>query len=263
MEAHKHLCLNCGAILLSAYCHDCGQKSDTHRISLPHLIKHDLVHGVWHFDRGLLYTVRESFLRPGHMAMDYINGKRVKYYNVFYLILIVLGINLLTAHFLKQYYNISSETIKGLVLHEDKVDVSYYVWHYFKLLLFLVIPFFALSGYISFRKLKLNFAEHAIIAAHILLGGAMWYFFVVVGMYASIDVGSVVFNLIVWAFVVMAWIQPIRVYYQAARNEYAPAAFAWRMLLWYCCLALLLGGLIWSVLFTISTVTGKGTIKFG
>ena len=125
--------------------------------------------------------------------MDYIKGKRVKYYNIFYLILIVLGINLLAAHYFKAHYNITDEaTPKGLVIHKDTVDISYYIKHYFKLLLFLVIPFFALSGLISFRKLKLNFAEHAIIAGNILLGGAMWYFFVIVGMYSSIDFGSVV-----------------------------------------------------------------------
>jgi hypothetical protein len=263
METHKHECLNCGTTLISAYCHDCGQKADTHRVSLSHLVKHDLVHGVWHVDRGLLYTVRESFLRPGYMAMNYIRGKRIKYYNVFYLILIVIGINLLVAHFLKQHYNISSETTTGVVLHEDQVDVSYYVWRYFKLLLLLVIPFFAVSGSISFRKLKLNFAEHTIIAAHILLGGAMWYFFVIAGMYTSIDIDSYIFNLFVWGFVVMAWLHPVRVYYQATRNEYTPGAFAWRMLLWYCCNAILLGALVWAVLITISSITGKGTIKFG
>ncbi|RYD58971.1 MAG: DUF3667 domain-containing protein [Sphingobacteriales bacterium] len=106
MEGHHHACLNCGAVLISKYCHECGQKSDTHRITMSHLVKHDLVHGLWHFDKGLLYTLKESFLRPGHMAMDYISGKRIKYYNVFYLILIVIGINALAIHYFKAFYDI-------------------------------------------------------------------------------------------------------------------------------------------------------------
>jgi|GEM_PF-306096 len=257
MEAYKHPCLNCGATLISAYCHDCGQKSDTHRVTLPHFIKHDFVHGVWHFDKGILYTLREAFLRPGHMAMDYINGKRVKYSNVFYLILIVLGINVLTAHYFKAYYNVTDEAAtKGLVMHKDTVDVSYYVKHYVKLLLFLVIPFFAFSGFISFRRLKLNFAEHAIIAGNILLGGAMWYFFVIVGMYTSRDVNSDVFNMFVWGFVVMAWLQPARVYYQAGRKAYTTGALLLRVLQWYTCLAILL----YLVLLAIAAFTGKSNI---
>jgi len=254
MEAHKHACLNCDAILISTYCHNCGQKSDTHRITLPHLIKHDLVHGVWHFDKGLLYTLRESFLRPGYMAMDYIKGKRVKYYNVFYLILIVIGINVLTAHYLKQHYNIAEKMpTKGLVMHENSVDISYYVKHYFKLLLFLVIPFFACSGFLSFRKLKLNFAEHSIIAANLLLTGAIWYFIVIVGIYSSNTFESDFFDCIVWGFLIIAWLQPVRVYYQAARKEYTTGAFILRMLQWYSLVALLL----YIVLLVIAAFTGR------
>jgi hypothetical protein len=257
MEVSKHTCLNCGAVLISAYCHDCGQKSDTHRISLPHLIKHDLVHGLWHFDKGLLFTVREAFLRPGPMAMDYIKGKRVRYYNIFYLILIVLGINYLTALLFKAHYNITDAgEPKGLVMHEDTVDISYYVSHYFKVLLFLVIPFFALSGYISFRRLKLNYAEHAIIAGSVLLAGAMWYFFVITGMYIGYALESVVFDFIVWGCVVMAWMQTVRVYYQAAGKVYTTGAFILRMLLWYACLA----AMLFLILLAITAFTGKSKV---
>jgi hypothetical protein len=258
MEAHKHSCLNCGAILISAYCHDCGQKADTHRITLPHLIKHDLVHGLWHFDKGLLFTLREAFLRPGHMAMEYIKGKRVKYYNVFYLLLIVLGIIALTASFFQNYYDKPVEAAaQALVVPGDSVDVSYYVHHYYKLLLFLAIPFFALGGFVSFRKLKLNFAEHAIIAANLLLAGAMWYFFVIAGMKIGNLIESVFFDCIVWGFVLIAWIQPVRVYYQAAHNEYTKTAFALRMLQWFAVLAFFL----WIVLRLISAFTGKANIQ--
>lgn len=257
MEAHKNTCLNCDATLISAYCHHCGQKSDTHRITLPHLIKHDLVHGVWHFDKGLLFTLREAFLRPGYMAMDYIKGKRVKYYNLFYLILMVLGINVLVAHYFKLHYNITEKAeTEGLVMGKDTVDISYYVKHYFKLLLFLIIPFFACCGFLSFRKLKLNFAEHAIIAGSILLTGAMWYLLVIVGMYTSITIDSDVYNYIVWGFAIIVCLQPVRIYYQATRKKYTIGAFILRMLQWYCCLALLL----WVVLLIVTLFTGKTNI---
>lgn len=258
MGAPQHACLNCGAKLISKYCHDCGQKSDTHRISLPHLIKHDLVHGVWHFDKGLLYTAREAFLRPGHMAMDYIKGKRVRYYNVFYLILIVLGINLLASRLFRMYYHIADDTTtKGLVINQDSVDVSYYVQHYFKLLLFLLIPLFAVSGWISFRKLKLNFAEHALIAANVLLAGAMWHFFVIVGMYITTPFESQVFlDYLVGGLLAVSWLQPVRVYYQAARKTYTLGGFILRIVQWYSFLALQL----FIILLLIAACTGKTNI---
>lgn len=260
MEADKHACLNCDTLLTGAYCCNCGQKADTHRITIKHLIQHDLVHGLWHFDKGLLYTLRESFVRPGSMAIDYINGKRVKYYNVFYLILIVLGINLLLAKYFKEYFHIVDDsTHKGLVVDEHTADISYYVKHYFKFLLFLIIPLFALSGLASFRKLRLNFAEHIVIGSNLLLAGAMWYFFVIVGLYTSIEYGSVLFNSIVWAIGIMVMLQPVRLYYPAAKKEYKLKDLILRMLLWYVIVAVLLFG----ILLIVAALTGKTRIKIG
>ncbi len=259
-EARKHTCLNCDATLTGAYCHQCGQKADTHRITVPHLIQHDLVHGLWHFDKGLLFTLREAFVRPGTMAMNYINGKRVRYYNVFYLILLVLGINALVAHYFKQHYHIvDTNTTKGLVLDNKTADVSYYIKHYFKLLMFLVIPVFALSGFLSFRKLKLNFAEHAVIAGNLLLTGSMWYFFVEVGIYCSISYGSIIFNSIVWAFAIITFIQPMRLYYPAAQHIYSKTDFALRLLQWYSFVLLQL----YLVLLILAAITGKTNFKLG
>ena len=258
MELQKHACLNCGATLVSRYCQDCGQKADTHRITLPHLIQHDLVHGLWHFDKGLLYTVREAFLRPGHMAMDYIKGKRVKYYNIFYLILIVLGLNVLTAHYLKLHYQVApSVEHEGLVLDHDSVDISYYIKHYFKLILFLIIPFFAVCGVTVFRRLKLNFAEHAILAGSLMLTGIMWYFFVIIGIYTSNDIDSEVFDYFIWALAYFVCLQPVRVYFQAARKYYTTAGYILRILLWYLCLFVLLA----IILITIALASGKTNIK--
>lgn len=260
METNKHVCLNCDGPLMGAYCHECGQKANTHRITVPHLIQHDLLHGLWHFDKGLLYTLREAFLRPGTMAINYIRGKRVRYYNVFYLILLVLGINSLVAHFFKQYYHVAEgSSHKGLVIEKNTVDVSYYIKHYFKLLMFLIIPLFALSGLISFRKLKLNFAEHAVIAGNLLLAGALWYFFVIVGMYSSRSIGSTIFNLIVWGFGIVVFVQPARVYYPAARDVYTKKDFALHLLQWYGFMMLLL----WVVMLVIGGFTGKTNIKLG
>lgn len=256
MEAGKHACLNCGAELIGAYCHGCGQKADTHRISIRHLIEHDLVHGIWHFDKGLLYTVREAFVRPGSMAIDYIRGKRVKYYNVFYLILIVLGINLLVANYFRQYYHI---TDKPVVVDKNTLDLTYFVKHYFKLLLFLLIPVFALGGLASFRKLKLNFAEHVVIAANLLLAGAMWYFFVIVGIYSSIKIGSFLFNSIIWAISIVVMLQPAQLYYPAAKEVYTVKDFILRLLQWYGLVALIL----FSVLLLIAAISGKTHFRLG
>ena len=87
-------CLNCNFDVDNKFCPSCGQKTDTHRIVMKHFVMHDLLHGVWHLEKGILFTLKETIIRPGQAALDYINGKRVRYYNVFYLALLVIGLNI-------------------------------------------------------------------------------------------------------------------------------------------------------------------------
>lgn len=94
-----NICMNCSSEVHSRYCPDCGQKSPTSRITLPHFVRHDLMHGLWHIDKGILFTLREALLRPGQAALDYIRGRRIRYYNVFYLSLMIIGLVLVLKHF--------------------------------------------------------------------------------------------------------------------------------------------------------------------
>lgn len=89
---HNTTCLNCTTEIDGKFCSECGQKSDTHRITAKHFFMHDLLHGVLHVDKGIPFTLKQLFIRPGFAARDYISGKRVQYYNVFYLMFIVLGL---------------------------------------------------------------------------------------------------------------------------------------------------------------------------
>jgi hypothetical protein len=95
-------CLNCGKELMGLYCYGCGQKADTHRISFKNFIFHDLLHGTFHIEKGMFFTAKQALIRPGHAALDYISGKKIRYYNVFYLILITAGLMLFFRHFYEE-----------------------------------------------------------------------------------------------------------------------------------------------------------------
>ncbi|WP_071840008.1 DUF3667 domain-containing protein [Sediminibacterium salmoneum] len=83
MKKNNTKCLNCESQTIGKYCHNCGQKTDTKRLDFIHFISHDLIHGVFHFDKGLPLTVKELIVRPGKVARNYIQGKRISYYNFF------------------------------------------------------------------------------------------------------------------------------------------------------------------------------------
>lgn len=165
----KKNCLNCGTKLRDKYCSHCGQKADTHRISPKHFVLHDLLHGVFHIDKGILFTLKETFKRPGAAARDYIAGKRIRYYNIFYLILIILGLHFLLNSYINQLYP-NDEFSKKIVAAGDGTNLLHFLKNNAKSIILSFIPLFALNGMLFFKKPKLNFAEHHIIAGFILLG---------------------------------------------------------------------------------------------
>ncbi len=221
-------CLNCGVTLTGKFCAQCGQKADTHRITAGHFFMHDLLHGFWHLDKGILYTLKQTFIRPGLAAMDYIGGKRTRYYNVFYLTLIILGLNLLVVHYIHKYNPPKVADIDG-----DGLILYQFITENIKYIILCLIPLFALNGFILFRKLKLNYAEHMIIAGFALLGCT-----VIALVVNLLSLGLVHMRPVFWENIksIQDWmciLFPVWVYYLATRIKYKVFGFTWRMLLFY------------------------------
>jgi hypothetical protein len=71
-------CANCDRAMDGAgqkFCPACGQSTPAHRIDW-HFLGHELEHSVLHMDRGILYTLKNLMIRPGHLIRDYIDGRR-------------------------------------------------------------------------------------------------------------------------------------------------------------------------------------------
>lgn len=80
-------CKNCGNRFEGKYCSNCKQPAETHRITW-HELAHQLVHALFHTDKGFLYTIKELTLRPGYTIRNHINGKRAYHFNpLMYLVL--------------------------------------------------------------------------------------------------------------------------------------------------------------------------------
>lgn len=168
----KTNCLNCGKKLTDAFCSGCGQKADTHRISFKNFIFHDVLHGTFHIEKGMLFTAKQSLVRPGKAALEYISGKRKQYYNVFLLILIIFGLLLFFRHFLNELFILQGEDVvqEKRYLNEASKKMDELFSQKSKIITLLFVPFTALNSYILFRRKQLNLAEHFIIAGMILLG---------------------------------------------------------------------------------------------
>ena len=75
---HASHCLNCGAVLKSRFCYQCGQDSEEHLDSVWHLVKH-FFDDITHYDGKLLGTVKPLLTKPGFITQQFLKGKRASY----------------------------------------------------------------------------------------------------------------------------------------------------------------------------------------
>ncbi|OYU81211.1 MAG: hypothetical protein CFE23_05445 [Flavobacterium sp. BFFFF1] len=246
-------CLNCNATVHSRFCPDCGQKSDTHRIVLKHFVMHDLLHGVWHIERGILFTIKEALVRPGQAAMDYISGKRIRYYNVFYLCLLLIGFTVLLSHFYESF-----ETTHATKSNAQSEHIKNFFKDNLKFIVLSIVPMLAICGYLIFRRLKLNLAEHFIIAGIALLGKI---FITMVGI--SINFADrwlpdfMGYVEAVFPFLILLW--PVWVYTNASKGRYRFGGLLWRFIVFYLLFLFLMLVALIAVLFVL---TGGEDINF-
>jgi len=151
-------CLNCTKLTTEKYCPNCGQKASTHRYSIQHFIEHDFIHGVFHVDKGILFTLKELFTRPGHSIREYIQGKRATHFSFITFLLLIITITALMAPY-------SRLRISDLIPVSSKAVMNSFetfTTQYPKVMLAITIPINSLFSYLWFRKAKFNYSEHLV-----------------------------------------------------------------------------------------------------
>jgi hypothetical protein len=196
-------CLNCSNPVTENFCGSCGQKTTVHRYSFIHFIEHDLIHGIWHVDNGILFTIRELFTRPGHSVRGFINGKRVGFFSFVTLLLLILGVS----YFLGEYAQVNMsdlmpESSKGAMNEFQELTKKYP-----KLVLLLTIPFYSIFSFLWFRKSKLNLTEHFVLNSYKTVAESLigLLFLILTIFYSNIKVLTIVYSFISFLTLVYAF----------------------------------------------------------
>ncbi|GEP52339.1 hypothetical protein FNO01nite_30110 [Flavobacterium noncentrifugens] len=243
----QNYCLNCSEETFKNYCANCGQKTDTHRIKIKHFLLHDVLHGVWHLEKGILFTIKETFVRPGQAALDYIGGKRIRYYNVFYLCLLVIGLNILLTH---TFHEIHPKTIREA--SSKDFDLTGFLSKYLKIAMLSTVPVLAINAKLIFRKLKLNIAEHFIVSGLSLLGMLILsLLFVTMSFINTFKIPQFIGVLYIISFFMILFF-PVWSYYDATKKAYRFPGFLWRIILFYVLFLLELMAILMTVIFIMS-----------
>jgi hypothetical protein len=101
---HQANCLNCETALQGGeiFCPNCGQKTNTHRLTWHHFI-HEAWHAFTHTDKGILNLLKGLATNPGLVISEYVGGKHKKYFNPITFLLLCLGLFVVANSIIKPY----------------------------------------------------------------------------------------------------------------------------------------------------------------
>jgi hypothetical protein len=171
----KTTCKNCKNSFEGNFCNNCGQTSKTHEINFKSIL-HEIQHSIFHIDKGILFTTKELFQRPGQTIKEYLEGKRVKHFKPFAYIFILSTIYALLTK-LSHKSTFLSDALEGFNngLTGGKSesdfgllgDLLLWMSNHYAYTTLLIIPIISFASYLCFSRTKYNYFQHLILNSFI------------------------------------------------------------------------------------------------
>ena len=164
MTNRKHTtnCKNCNQKFVGNFCNYCGQAANTHKLSL-HYIWHDLQHGLFHFDNGIFYTIKQLLTRPGHTTREFINGKRVRHFKpLSFVVALATFYGILYHYFIGNLFDINHKSSQENVMSIFE-NVARWLTDHYAYGSFILILGATFSTYFIYKKEEYNWAEHFVL----------------------------------------------------------------------------------------------------
>ena len=173
-------CLNCGATLRTDqnFCPLCGQKTDTGRLTIRQLAKDFLVM-ISKVEKGLVRLLKGLTFRPGNVAIEYIEGKRKKYFSPLAFMTVCIALTVVINNWVKPWSTkIEPDPTVLARIYDEPTREKYLrtvernAWiqgvanKNLSTISVLVAPYYALFLWWFFKRRNRNFAE--IIVAYLL-----------------------------------------------------------------------------------------------
>ena len=160
-------CKNCNEIIVENFCGNCGQKKYK-RIDKKY-IWDEIQYTVLHTNKGFLYSIKNILKNPGKTAKDYIDGNRVNHYKPILLVFVLSGLSTFIS-----YKVLNLNEVMTAFFAQQKVNTKMmsemmsFISSYNSAIMLVLVPLFALTTKIAFRKWGHNYYEHIIMNSYIL-----------------------------------------------------------------------------------------------
>jgi hypothetical protein len=192
-------CKNCNNEVNSKYCPNCGQPAELKRID-GHYIIHEIEH-VLHFERGILYTIRELVTNPGQNVRNYLSENRSRLVKPVIFIIVTSLIYTLFNH----YFHFEDDYVNHLDTQKSTTSKIFkWVQGHYGYANIIMSVFIALWIKLFFRKTGYNFFEILILLCFVMgIGMLIFCIFGVIQCLTHINLmqiaGVVGFTYTTWA----------------------------------------------------------------
>lgn len=187
-------CLNCGAVVTTRFCAECGQENTDYRVSLGRLVG-DLFEELFQLESRLWRTLWTLVRRPGLLTVEYNAGRRVRYTTPLRLYLVCSVVYFFVgsvmprerikdnvkfdmgdeAQLAQAEQKVQSPLVKRILERVRMVQkdptaatrrAQQAVAEYAPKVSAVLVPLFAFMTWLFFRRPKLYFVEHLVFALH-------------------------------------------------------------------------------------------------
>jgi Protein of unknown function (DUF3667) len=164
-------CRNCDASLVHGqrYCPVCGQKAHTPRLTLREIGK-EFIHALAHVDRSALSLILQLLIRPGTVALEYVSGKRKRYFGPFAFLAVAVAFTSAV---------IAVSGFQAVTASNPNMLVDFLQRHV-NLLFFAQVPLLAACCRVIGIREPFNYAEYLVLASYMTAMHLLYYAVVVV-----------------------------------------------------------------------------------
>jgi len=164
----QYTCKNCVNQFEGLFCNVCGQKP-AHRLDIKHVL-HEVAHVFTHADKGIFNFVKKVLTHPGTMALEYVEGKRKKYFNPFQYLFLIVGVTVFAlskSHIMEDTMNSVGAKKGSAELLRFQHIIETFIQKYFNVVLFLMIPVYAFFSKLFYKSKGYNYAENVVLQCYI------------------------------------------------------------------------------------------------
>jgi hypothetical protein len=220
-------CKNCGQTFDSKFCPSCGQTANIHRVTFKHFF-HELFHAFTHADKGILLLAKELIKRPGHIAREWLDGKRKRYFNPLSFLVLTTAFYAFVSYHSGYFKTMSAGPRKPtteqraqmrerpsptmLSIYKAMGEAGQISINNGKVLgLFLIYPWMAIFTALLYIRNKANLAEILVLCAFVM--GELYILMAVIFIPAfliapsTVDLNNLVFHVVSVIYMIVAYQQ--------------------------------------------------------